>query len=345
MNKKHMSLVAVAAVVVVAAVAWPSIKGMIGGGDKYPSRDVNITVPFNPGGSTDLTGRALAEAMGKSLGTNFVVTNTPGAGGSVGSLAVYNANKDGYSILADGMLAFTSMAVMDTMKTTANEWDIWLATFSPNVIAVRKDSPYQTMDDLIKALKENPGQVTAGTAGPGSGGHIGIEVVKGALGVEYKHVPYQGGNPAIVATLSGEVDFTPQLLVEMEDMIKAGELRALACLTAEDIQIKDGPTIPSITKFIPEITNRLPMGETTGIAVPKGLPEGVLEQLDKAFNEATQSESFTSFCQSKGFIMNPMGREESAKYVENLASIVSWTLYDAGVAKISPEEFNIAKPQ
>lgn len=344
-NKKNLGLIGGGVVVVLLLVLWPSIQGMISGGsDNYPSRDVNMTVPFNPGGSTDLTGRALGEAMGKSLGTNIVVTNTPGAGGSVGSLAVENAPKDGYNILANGMLALTSMPVLDTAKSTYKDWDIWLATFTPNIIAVRKDSPYQTMDDLIKDLKENPGKITAGTGGPGSGGHIGIEVLKAELGIEYNHVPYQGGNPAIVATLSGEVDFTPQLLVEMEDMIKAGELRALACFTTEDIQIKDGPMIPSILKFAPGLKARLPMGETTGVAVPKGMPEDVLKKLDIAFSDAIESDSFLSFCESKGFIIRGLGRKESATYVENLASIVSWTLYDAGVAKLSPEEFDIPRP-
>lgn len=311
----------------------------------YPARDINLKVPYNPGGSTDLTARALGESMGKILGTTFMVTNTPGAGGALGSTAIKNAPKDGYNLLANGMLAFTSMPVLDTLKTTTNEWDFWLATFTPNVIAVRKDSPYKTMDDLIKAMKENPGKITVGTAGPGSGGHIGIEVLKSALGVSYKHVPYQGGNPAIIATLAGEIDFAPQLLVEMEDMIKSGDLRALACLTPEDITIKDGPTIPSILKFIPELEKKLPMGETTGIAVPKGLPEDVLKKLDDAFDAAVKSDEFKRFCEQKGFIIVAKNREESAKYVEDLASIVTWTLYEAGVTKKSPEEFNIKKPE
>jgi len=312
----------------------------------YPTRDVNLRVPYNPGGSTDLTARALGESMGKILGTTFMVTNTPGAGGALGSTAVKNAPKDGYNILANGMLAFASMAVLDTLETTTDEWDFWLATFTPNVVAVRKDSPYETMDDLINALKENPGKITVGTAGPGSGGHIGMEVLRSPLGISYIHVPYQGGNPAIIATLGGEVEFTTQLLVEMEDMIKAGDLRALACLTPEDIEIKDGPVIPSILKFIPELASKLPMGETTGITVPKGLPDNVLKTLDAAFDTAVKSEEFISFTEQKGFMIVGINRgEESAKYMENLASIVSWTLHEAGVTKKSPEEFNIKKPE
>ncbi len=309
--------------------------------EEYPTRTITLTVPYNPGGSTDLTGRALAASMTKSLGVPITVNNTPGAGGAAGSNVVQNAPLDGYTILANGMLAFSSMPVLGTSTKTFREWDIWLATFTPNIIAVRADSPYKTLDDLLADLKARPGKVTDGTAGPGSGGHIGAEVLRAAAGIEYKHVSYAGGAPAILAVLSGEVDYTTQLLVEMEEMIKAGKIRALACFNKDDIQIKDGPLIPSIAKTLPAAAAFLPMGETTGIAIPKGLSADKLKKLDAAFESAVKSEEVVSFCKSKGFLLNPMGRDASQKYVENLASTVSWILFDAGVAKVSPEQFKI----
>lgn len=338
--KKFISVLAIVMVVAMLATGC----GAGSAADKYPQRDINMTVPFNPGGSTDLTGRVVGEAMGRNLGVNFVVTNTPGAGGSVGTQSVLSKKTDGYTILTDGMLAFTSMPVMGTLDTRPDNWDMWMATFTPNVVAVRADSPYQTMDDLLTAMKENPGQITAGTAGPGSAGHIGAELLAGAAGVEYKHVPYEGGNAAIVATLSGEVDFAPQLLVEMKDMLVAGEMRALACFTADDMKLSDNVTIPSITKYLPEMSAKLPMGETTGLAMPKGVDEAILAKLDASFAKAMEDETFLEFCDTKGFTVTAMDRAESAEYVNNLQKIVSWTLYDAGVAKVSPEELNIARP-
>ena len=129
-NKK--SLMAVAGIVVVALAAGVIYQQTGNKTDKYPSRDINMVVPWNPGGSTDLTGRALADAMGKSMGTNIVVTNTPGSGGSVGSLTVQKAEKDGYNILANGMLALTAMPVLGYTETTQKDWDFYLATFTPN---------------------------------------------------------------------------------------------------------------------------------------------------------------------------------------------------------------------
>lgn len=310
----------------------------------YPTRDINMTVPFNPGGSTDLTGRIVGEAMGNDLGVKILVTNTPGAGGSVGTQTVLNAKNDGYTILADGMLAFTSMPVMDTLQTMPADWDFWLATFTPNIVAVPKDSPYQTLDDLVQAMKDKPGEVTIGTAGPGSAGHLAAELVTGAAGIDYRHVPYNGGNPAIVATLGGEVEVVTQLLVEMKDLLIAGDLRGLANLSGEEITLEGGVTIPSIGDALPDLKPKLPFGETTGLAVPKGLDEAVLERLDASFDAAMADQAFLDFCDEKG--MQPVGinRDKSADYVAGLQSIVAWTLADAGVAVKSPEELNIPKP-
>ncbi len=333
-------------IVLAAMAAAVLVSGCSSGSaaDKYPERDINMTVPFNAGGSTDLTGRVVGEAMGRNLGVNFVVTNTPGAGGSVGTQSVLNAKKDGYTMLADGLLSFTSMPVMDTLKTLPDEWDIWLATFTPNIIAVKADSPYETVEDLLQAMRDDPGQISAGTAGPGSAGQIAAEMLATAAGVEYKHVPYDGGNAAIVAALSGEVDFAPQLFDEMKDMLVSGDLRALACYSTEDMTLENGVVIPSITKAVPELASKLPMGETTGLLMPKGIDDGILEKIDASFEEALKDETFLDFCATKGFEVTAMGRQDSAEYVKGLQSVVAWTLYDAGVAKVSPEEFEIPRP-
>ncbi len=340
--EKKKSLIIVAVVVAVAVLV--GVFAMNGNKeDNYPSRDINLTVPWNPGGSTDLTARAMADAMGKALGTNIVVTNTPGSSGSVGTLNVWKAERDGYNVLANGMLALTATPVMGYTDTTHRDWDFYLATFSPNVLAVTADSPYQTAQDLLDDMKARPGEVTDGTGGLGNSAHLAIEVFCNKTGLTYKHVPYEGGGKAITAALAGEVDFTSQQLVEMQDMFISGDMRALCNFTAEDITLENGVVIPSILKFAPEMADRMPMGESTGIAVPKGQPEAVYAALDKAFAEAMESQAFKDFCATKGFDIAAMGREEAAPFVEKLASVVSWTLYDCGVASISPEEFDIPR--
>lgn len=337
---RHLTkTIAVAATVALAATGCASDDG----GD-FPERDIRVTVPFNAGGSTDLTARTVGEALGSHFGNEIVVTNTPGAAGSAGTQAVLNANDDGYTILANGMLAFTSMPVMGTLETMPEDWDFWLATFTPNIIAVPADSPYETIEDLLQAMEDDPGEVSAGTAGPGSAGHIAAELIATAAGVEYRHVPYEGGNPAILATLGGEVDFAPQLLVEMQDMLIAGDLRGLATLSDEEVTLEGDITIPTLADALPEIADTLPMGETTGLAVPQGLDDDVLAALDEGFEAAMQDQAFLDFCAANGMDPVGIGRADAGERVAELQSIVAWTLFDAGVAENNPEDFDIPQP-
>ena len=311
---------------------------------KWPTKDITVVVPWNPGGGTDLTVRALTTEMSKTLGVNIAVVNTPGANGSVGTKNVWNAKHDGYTILGAGLMPFTSYQVMGYMDQGHKDWITWTATFSPNVLAVRAESPYKDAKSLLAAFKAKPGAITAGTAGVGSGGHIGIEFIRRAGKFEYKHVPYQGGNPAIIATLGGEVDFTPQLSMEMTDMFRAGKMVALASLSDKALEIEGVKPIPSLGAELPDLKKGLPMGEFFGLTMPKDAPPEAIKKIDEAFKKAMQSETMKKFAKDKGVVLVGYGPEESLKKLDNLASVVCWTLYDTGTAKVSPEKFKIAKP-
>jgi tripartite-type tricarboxylate transporter receptor subunit TctC len=313
--------------------------------EKWPEKTINMTVPYGAGGTTDLTARALASAMGQSLGVTINVINTPGAGGSAGSLNVQNAPVDGYSFLANGMLAFTTMPVNGYTEKTFRDWDIWIATYAPNCIIVRKDSPFNTIQDLIGAIRSRPGQVSAGTAGIGSGGHFGAEVIKAVAGADYKHITYAGGGPALQGTLAGEVDFCPQLLAEYKDLIIAGEVKALCVLAEEDISLAPGVVVPSIKKAYPaESAKYLPMGEVTGILLPKGLSEDKLKKVDAAFEAAVKDKAFLELTSVRSFSVIPKGRAESQTYLEAFAGKAVYLLYDAGAVTIDPAKFNFKRP-
>jgi tripartite-type tricarboxylate transporter receptor subunit TctC len=326
------------AVLLIAAVTFS-----VAFAEDWPTKSINMTVPYNAGGTTDLTGRALANGMSKVLGVTLNVINTPGAGGSAGSLNVQNARLDGYSMLANGMLAFCTMPVNGYTEKTFREWDIWLATFAPNAFIVPKDSPYNTIQDLIEAMRANPGKITAGTAGIGTGGHFGAEVLKAVAGADYKHITYPGGAAAVTATLSGEVDFCPQLLAEYKDLILAGEVKVLACLAEDDIVLSPAVTIPTIAKAYPEAKKFLPMGEVTGILVPKGLSEDILKKIDEAFDFAVKQKDFLDFAEVRSFVVNPMGRKASQEFLEKFAAQASYILFDAGATTIDPAKFGLKR--
>lgn len=328
-------------IVLVLSLVSFSLFAQGGTEETYPTKNINLTVPYGAGGTTDLTARALANAMGEKLGVTINVVNTPGAGGSAGTLNVQNAKNDGYTLLANGMLSFCTMPINGYTDKTYRDWDIWIATYAPNVIVVPKDSPFNTIQDLIEAIRQNPGQITAGTAGIGSGGHFGAEVIKSIAGADYKHITYAGGGPAFTATLAGEVQFCPQLLAEYKDAIISGQVKALCTLSDEDITIADGITIPSIKNFYPEAAKFLPMGEVTGILVPKGLPESTLIKLDEAFAYAVKDQAFLDFCATKSFAVNIYDRQHSQAFMDDFASKACYLMYDAGATSINPADFGI----
>lgn len=326
-----------------ALIAFGGICFANGVTEVYPNKNINLTVPYGAGGTTDLTARSLTNAMGKDLGVTINVLNTPGAGGSAGTLNVLNSPVDGYTLLANGLLCISTMPVNGFTDKTYKDWDIWIATYAPNVIVVPKNSPFNTIEDLITAIRNHPGQITAGTAGIGSGGHFGAEVIKAVAKADYKHISYGGGGPAFTATLSGEVQFCPQLLAEYKDAIISGDVKALCTLSTEAIEIAPDMVIPSILESYPEAAPYLPMGEVTGILIPKGLDEASLKKLDHAFDVATKDSNFLSFCKQKSFTVMPMGRAESQKFLDKFASRACYILWDAHAAKENPAKFGITR--
>lgn len=343
MPDKKWFFFAAVALMLGCCLLWPGVWDMFR--SMYPTREINLTVPYAPGGSTDRTARMLAKLMSEHLGENIVVANTPADGGVAGYRAVYRAPRDGYTLLAHGMIPFTSMAVRGYAEDTHRSWHVWLATSSPNVVVVRSDSVFRNMGMLVTALHTRPEKVAVGQAGMGSAGQLGVSALQQALGVSVGKVrTYSGGKPAVKAVLDGEVDFAAQLLADCETEIRSGQLRALSSFTDADIVVVNGPVVPTVLRTVPQMEKYLPKGEITGIAVPKGIPKEVLQKLDEAFEAAVNSKEFMVFCRNSGFMPAVRLRESAERFLDRLAPVVSWSLYDAGEAKTSPAMFGMSRP-
>lgn len=346
MKKKNTTIIlAVIAVLVIAlAVAWPYISGGSRGKD-FPSKDITLIVPWNAGGSSDLIGRLLVTEMGKTLGVNIPVVNTPGATGTVGMNNALTAPHDGYTLIANATPY--SHYVMGLAQWKPSDWDYFAAYYCPGIIAVNKNQPYKTFEELYEAIKSNPDTITGGTAGVGSSGFINMEVLKSKapeLG-KYKHIAYTGGAAAITATLSGEVIFTPQLANEMIDLLRSGDLIALAALTPDDLKL-DGVdyVIPSIKKFLPETEAVLPCGDAFGLMFPSDVPQAAKDKLEAAYLKACESDAAKAFATQKGIILKALNLKDSNALRDKTASLIGWTLFDAGVATKSPADIGLQKP-
>ncbi|MDR1932505.1 MAG: tripartite tricarboxylate transporter substrate binding protein [Spirochaetales bacterium] len=313
-------------------------------GQWKPTKPITIIVPWGAGGSTDQITRVTAGELEQYLGQRVVIVNQPGASGSVGSKNALDAVKDGYTWTAGAAADLATYQVQGMLDTNLQkDWDIFLTVANISIIGVNADAPYKTFDDLLADFKAKPGQVGVATAGQSSAGHIAIELIRSYTGIEYKHVTYDGGNPAVTAVVAGEVLVTPQLAVEQVDMIRGGKIRPLAVLADNDLTLKGySGAIPSIKKWIPDFKTGL---NYFGIFIPKGVPKEVSATLEKIWNEKiVNSQKIKDYADDRAAIFGPIAGEAAQKAAFSYYQPVAWLYYEAGKAKVSPDTVGIPKP-
>ena len=248
-----------------------------------PVKPIRIIVPYAPGGPIDVTARQLAERVKDSLGP-VIIENRPGAGGNIGADAVAKAAPDGLTI---GIAAVATNAINPWLfskmpyNAATDFAPITQMLRVPNVLVMNADTAARlkinTLADLIAYAKANPGKLNYGSGGNGSAGHLAGEMFKRDAGIFAVHIPYNGGNPAQLALLSGQVDFNFDNLATAAPNIKSGKLKALAVTTA-----KRSPALPEV----PPVADTLKGFEIDtwwGLVAPAGTPKDVIARYNQAF--------------------------------------------------------------
>ena len=261
-------------------------------------KTIRIIVPYAPGGPIDVTARALAERVKDSLGT-VIIENRPGAGGNLGADLVAKATPDGLTI----GIAATATHAINPWLFTKMPYDasrdfapITQMLRVPNVLVMNAETAQRlkinTLADLVAYAKANPAKLNFGSGGNGSAGHLAGEMFKRAAGIFAVHIPYNGGNPAQLALLSGQVDFNFDNLATAAANIKAGRLKALAVTTAQRSNAL--PDIPSMSETLKDFE----IDTWWGLVAPAATPRDVVDRLNKAFVAALQTpETKTRFAQ------------------------------------------------
>ncbi len=332
-NKKHVLLL-VCAVLAVGGVAEAAARWQ-------PVRPVTVIVPWPAGGSTDMTARILGSQMERYLGQRIVIVNTPGAGGSVGMKEVWDRPRDGYTWAANSSTAVISYPVLGQLNVTHRDWLYFYVLYAPNVIAVPTNSPFRTARDLAEAMRTRPGAVRVSSAGAGSSGHLAAETFRLAVGATYRHVAYAGGAPAVIAAVQGEVDAVMQLSMEVAEMLRAGRLRALAVMSRTPLTIEGYGRIPAITEALPGFPET---GSHFGLMLPKDTPAAIVSAVEAAFVPASGTPAVLLFARQNGVVAVSLSGRAATEVTEQKARRVAWTLWEAGLAKKSPEELGIPRP-
>ena len=254
-----------------------------------PAKIMRIIVPYAPGGPIDVTARLMAEAVKNSLGT-VIIENRPGAGGNIGVDAIAKAPPDGLTI---GIAAVATHAINPWLfskmpyNAATDFAPITQMLRVPNVLVMNADSAQRlniaTLADLIRYAKANPAKLNYGSGGNGSAGHLAGEMFKARAGIFALHIPYNGGNPAQLALLSGQVDFNFDNLATASANIKAGKLKALAVTTAGRSAFL--PDVPAVA----ETLKAFEIDTWWGLVAPAATPADVVARLNQAFVAALKA--------------------------------------------------------
>ena len=250
----------------------------------WPAKPVTLSVPFPPGGSTDMIARTLGPKLQEKLGGTFIVDNKSGAGGTVGAAAAKRAAPDGYTVFVSSLGPFVigPHLIKNTGYDPLKDFDyITVAVQAPNVLTVPASSPHKTLADVIAFHKANPGKMSFASAGNGTSDHLTAELFWQQTGTTGLHIPYKGGGPAMSDLLGGQVDATFMNINTGLANIRAGKLRALAITSA-----KRSPLLPDVPTMEESGIKGVTVYSWQGIAAPKGLPADIKAKLHDAIVSA-----------------------------------------------------------
>ena len=241
----------------------------------YPSKPVRLIIPFPPGGSNDVVGRAIGQQLGERLGYSVVIDNRGGAGGIIGTNEAAKATADGHTLLLISVAFPTSIAFNRLPQDIMKSFDpVAMLGSGPALLVVPAGSPANSVADLLGALRQKPGELNAAAAGIGSFQHMATELFRLQSKTSFVIVQYKGGGPALTDTIAGQVQFNLGSLVQMVPHVRSGKLKALGVSSAKRVAAM--PDVPTIAEA------GLPGYEVShwwGILAPAGTPQAVLDRL------------------------------------------------------------------
>ncbi len=312
-----------------AILALLGLSGMApASAQNFPDRAIRLIVPFPAGGGTDLIARVLGQGLSSEIGQPIIIDNRPGAGTIIGTDAVAKALPDGYTLV---VVTFANAAnpglkaklPYDPEKAFA---PVILLARSPNVLVVRRESPFRTVADLIAGAKAKPGTLNYASQGIGTSAHLAGELFESLAGADITHVPYRGASQALNDLISGQVDMMFATAAAVSSFLEAGNLRALGVTTAQRSPThKDIPTIAEagVPGYAAE--------SWYGIYAPAGTPPAIIAQLNNVINKVLQSNDFRKRTEPEGLVI--AGGAPEALDIYFKGEMIRWkkAIADAGI--------------
>lgn len=322
---KMKKLVVLTALMAVCAVifAHGGQDSSSGNGSEWkPSKDVNVIVAYKAGSGTDTGARILCSIAEKYVGKNLVIMNKEGADGKIGYTALTKAKPDGYTIGFINLPTYNSLSLEKNSTFSKNSIvPICNHLFEPSVVVVRKDSPWNTIEELIEYCKANPNKVKCSTNGVKASNHIGSQLLAKAAGFEISNIPYGGTADQLLALRQGEVQMSVPKAGDVASLVGPnGELKILASYT--DARLEDYPEVPTLK----EKGYNLVYGSARALVAPAGTPQEVIDFYVKAFSAAMKDSDNVTKSKNAGLSLSYMSPEALGQFIDYEDDFVKNTL-------------------
>jgi len=244
----------------------------------YPSRPVELVVPFPAGGGTEIVTRLLGDGLAQRLGQPFVVLNRPGANTNVGTLAVVRSRPDGYTLLITsfGLAANPSLYKKLAFDPQTDLEPITLIANTPTVLVVPLSLPVNSLPEFIAYVKARPGELNYASYGVGSSPHLAAELFQNMIGAKMVHVPYSGGGPAAIGVMTNQVQALFSSVVTVVGMLRGGTLKAIAIAADRRSEL-----IPNVPTFAEQGLD-YKIGTWYGLLAPAKTPSPIIDSLHRA---------------------------------------------------------------
>lgn len=322
MNRRSLNLLLAGLPLALGTTAVPAAAA-------WPEKPISIVVPYAPGGTADALARLIAQHLGPKLNTSVVVVNKAGASGIIGANSVAQANPDGYTVLYDATpLSINPHLQKLPFDPQKDLVPVSLVAVTPMLLVVPKASPYNSIQDVIRAAKAAPGKLTFASGGQGTVQYMGAELFNQGAGIKMLHVPYKSGGPGLMAIVGGEVDLGFGNLPALTGHVKNGLVKPLAITSSQR-----NPNFPDVPTIGESAVKNYESYEWNGVFVPKGTPPDVVNRLQAAVKDALSIPEVKARFDALGSRVVASKPEEFRKYLETESSKWAATVKAADIKK------------
>ena len=298
---------------------------------KYPSRPIRFIVPYSVGGTSDLVGRLVGAKLTEELGVQLVVDNRGGAGSTLGTTLVAEANPDGYTIILNNI----GLAVNETLRpkrayvALRDLAPVSIVGFTPSVLIVNNNLPYKSIQDFVAAAKAQPGKIAFGSAGAGSSTHLSMAYFMSIAGIQLHHVPYKGGGPAVRDAIAGNVQCVMVPIPTVFGHIKAKRLRPLGVSGS-----KRSPVLPDLPTISEAGVAGYEFNTWYGILAPAKTPKAVIARLNTAVVQGMKDPKVREKLLATGLDPQPSTPGQFADLIRSETARWKKVIEDAGIPKV-----------